>query len=437
MHDLLPDEARIRRLIEGVALETFEHYGYHEIRLPLAEQSELYARSIGAGTDIVEKEVYSLHSRSQRASSARLSLRPEGTAGCLRAAIQHGLVRSGVKLWYRGEMFRHERPQKGRFRQFEQIGVEVIGMGGVEIDAELLSLGCALWRRLGVANNVRLHINSLGSANARARYERALVKFLTPRVSELDAESQRRLQQNPLRILDSKDQATRLALRDAPKLDEYWEDGDKEEFAMLRSALDTMEIDYRVDPALVRGLDYYGGLVFEWLSPDDGAQNAVAAGGRYDALAAQLGGPNAPAAGFAVGVDRLSALLGARLSREPDSGMHGAPDAYIVVPGKMELSKVLAATETLRRHAPRVRFAGPIIAGDKAQMRRARHSGAPFVLSYEQRETGKAQWRLCERGNPGSWRDIEVAELAPLLCEQGRIRRTDSMRQVLPDNPPN
>lgn len=425
MHDLLPDVAQLYRRIEDATIAVLDAYGYREIRLPLAEDSELFQRSIGAGTDIIDKEMYHLqHSSSENHSQTRLSLRPEGTAGCLRAAIQHGLIRGGARLWYQGAMFRHERPQKGRFRQFQQIGVETIGFGGVETDAELLSLGSALWRRLGVEECVHLEINSLGSSAARQRYREALVAFLTPRASELDADSQKRLAHNPLRILDSKNRDTQLLLKQAPRLEDYWSEEDSARFAGLQDILDAMKIEYRVNTRLVRGLDYYGGLVFEWLSKEGGAQNALAAGGRYDDLVVHLGAPAAPAAGFAVGMERLGALVAGQ-TNEQDEALSNADDACVIASPE-SLSVVMGCVEELRQKVPAARLLGPVIASEKAQLRRARNRGVALVLSCELHEQ-RMSWRVYDmRKSSDAWQTLTTDALCAVLGEQVKIRHKRS-----------
>ena len=421
MHDVLPQQATISRVVERTISDTFANYGYGEIRLPLAEQSALFHRSIGAGTDIIDKEMYHLRIDAERQSSTPLSLRPEGTAGCLRAVIQHGLLREGARLWYQGEMFRHERPQQGRFRQFRQMGAEVVGFGGVETDAELLSMGSAIWRKLGVESRVRLEINSLGSAQTRARYHEDLVAFLRPHVNQLDADSQKRLNTNPLRILDSKHKTTQSLLQEAPKLVDYWEAEDAKRFADLQKILQTMKIAYHVNHTLVRGLDYYGGLVFEWLLlAHDGAQDTLAAGGRYDGLVTQLGGQPAPAAGFAIGMERLEALV---LDDDGTTSytfdIDEAVDAYIVVANAENMPQALSVVEELRRTTPEARICGPVIASEKAQLRRAKKSSAKLIFSCETDATGAATWRVSDTK---TWQNCTAQELTSLLRKQVKIR---------------
>jgi histidyl-tRNA synthetase len=414
MPDTLPDKACVLRDLEHVVAQTFGSYGYGEIRLPLAEQSALFQKSMGAGTDIIDKEMYHLHTDAARESSTPLSLRPEGTAGCLRAAIQNGLLREGARLWYQGEMFRHERPQKGRFRQFRQMGAEVIGFGGVETDAEILAMGSAIWRKLGIESRLHLEINCLGSLQTRMRYREDLVAFLRPRVSELDTESQKRLDSNPLRILDSKHQATQSVLNEAPSLADYWEVADAERFSELQKILESMNINYEVNHRLVRGLDYYGGVVFEWLLPDrDGAQDALAAGGRYDDLVTRLGGSAAPAAGFAIGMERLEGMV---FSGDDDSSSSygGSLEAYIVA-DPPALSVTLGAVEQLRRTVPDARICGPIIASEKAQLRRAKKSRANLVVSCELLTKGTIGWRVLQQSAGIPWESYDLDGVATLL----------------------
>lgn len=305
MHDILPEQCRYFARVEKVARAVLAGYGYEEIRLPLLESTDLFKRTIGEVTDIVEKEMYTFADR----NGDSLTLRPEGTAGCVRAGIENGLLHNQVRrLWYGGAMFRHERPQKGRYRQFHQIGVETFGMAGPDIDVELLLLTRRLWRRLGL-NDLELQINSLGTAAVRAVYRDELVGYFTAHQDILDADSRRRLQSNPLRILDSKNPALQELIAGAPQLLASLDYESCAHFDELRRLLDAAGVAYRVNPRLVRGLDYYGKTVFEWVTDRLGAQGTVCAGGRYDGLVAQLGGRATPAAGFAMGIDRLVALL--------------------------------------------------------------------------------------------------------------------------------
>lgn len=373
MNDILPDETPRWRFLEATLGELLAEYGYREIRFPLLENTELFRRSIGEVTDIVEKEMYSFADR----NGESVTLRPEGTASCVRAAEQHGLLRDAVqRLWYRGPMFRHERPQKGRLRQFHQLGAEVFGLPGPDIDAEMLTMTDRLWRRLGLRDCIELELNSLGSSAARAAYREALVSHLSRYRADLDADSQRRLDTNPLRILDSKVERTRELLVDAPALTDYFDAESTEHFARLRAQLDAAGIRYRINPHLVRGLDYYGKTVFEWTSDRLGAQATACAGGRYDGLVGQLGGKPTPAIGFGIGLERLLLLLEA--TAVDPAVDQGSPDAYLVVAEGMA---ALPVAEHLRDAVPGLRLLQHCGGGSlKSQFKRADRSGAPLAL---------------------------------------------------------
>ena len=322
MRDVLPAEARRWRLIEDTAQALLRSFGYEEIQLPLLEFTDLFARGVGEATDIVEKEMYSLADR----DGDSLSLRPEGTAGCVRALQEHGLLYNQTqKVFYSGAMFRYEKPQKGRYRQFSQIGVETFGFPGPDVDAELIVLCARLWEALGIADHVQLQINTLGASGARMAYRDALVAYLQPLAGDLDEDSQRRLQTNPLRILDSKVDATQALLADAPRLVDFIDEDSSQHFARLLDSLDQLGVPYVHNPNLVRGLDYYTHAVFEWVTEDLGAQGTICGGGRYDGLVELLGGRATPAAGFAIGVDR-TALLHEVVHQQPVSR---AVDVYV------------------------------------------------------------------------------------------------------------
>jgi histidyl-tRNA synthetase len=370
MNDLLPEALGLWRRIEDTARAVLESYGYREIRFPLVEKTELYARSIGAVTDIVEKEMYSFEDR----NGDSLSLRPEGTAGCARAGIENGLLHNQIqRLWYAGPMFRHERPQKGRYRQFHQIGVEVFGVATPDIDAELIRMSARLWRRLGI-DGLRLEINSLGTAACRAAYRERLVDYLRGQHAVLDEDSRRRLDTNPLRVLDSKNPAMHGVIAQAPSLLDHLDAESAAHFARVKAELDDAGIAYRVNPRLVRGLDYYTRTVFEWVSDTLGAQGTVCAGGRYDGLVEQLGGQPTPAVGFALGMERLVELA-ARHGAAADD----APLAYLVMLGD-------AAERRGALLAERLRDAGLTVESNlgggslKSQMKRADRSRARYAL---------------------------------------------------------
>jgi histidyl-tRNA synthetase len=370
MHDILPGECAAWQRVEDGARAVLEGYGYDEIRLPLVEKTELFSRSIGDVTDIVEKEMYTFSDR----NGDSLTLRPEGTAGCVRAVIESGLLRGHTpRLWYRGPMFRHERPQKGRYRQFHQIGVEVYGLSGPDVDAELILIGARLWQRLGI-EGVRLEINTLASSDARATYRERLVEFLKQHYDALDEDSRRRLYSNPLRILDSKNPVMQALLAEAPQLLEHLDADSRVHFDALRAHLDAIGIAHVINPRLVRGLDYYGRTVFEWTTDRLGAQGTICAGGRYDDLIPLLGGPATPAVGFALGLERVMALL-------PEASHTAVPHCYLALAGNTAEQLGLAFAERLRDAVPALRMQVHCGGGSlKSQLKRADKSGASFAL---------------------------------------------------------
>ena len=381
MNDLLPPQTARWQRVEAVLREVAGRYGYQEIRTPVIERSDLFYRSIGEQTDIVEKEMYTFTDN----NGDSLTLRPEATASCVRAGNEHGLLHNQTqRLWYTGPMFRHERPQKGRYRQFHQFGVEALGWPGPDIDAEIISLGERLWRTLGISG-VSLEINTLGSASARAAFRDALRDYLAAHVDALDSDSQRRLQRNPLRILDSKDKGTQAALAGAPDLMDFLSDPELAEFSRLQDLLIAAKIDFKVNSRLVRGLDYYTGVVFEWVTDQLGAQSAVCAGGRYDTLVEQLGGTSTPAAGFACGLERLIDLVALN---EVDSPCVRA-EVFLVL--------VAAGVEELGvSYGEQLRDAGLDVLSNcgqgslKKQMRRADASGAfvAVIVGDDERSQG-------------------------------------------------
>ena len=373
MNDLLPEQSPVWQYLEETTQRLFERYGLQEIRFPVLEQTDLFKRSIGEVTDIVEKEMYTFLDR----NGESLTLRPEGTAGCVRACEQAGLFNQSPRVWYRGPMFRYERPQKGRLRQFHQIGVEVFGLEGPDIDGELLVLTHRLWRALGLADHVTLEINSLGSSEDRARYRAELVAWLTARVDKLDEDSQRRLEHNPLRILDSKNPETQALLVDAPKLSDFLGAEARAHFEGLKAILDAVGVPYQVNDKLVRGLDYYGKTVFEWVTQSLGAQGTVCAGGRYDGLVKQLGGKPTPAVGFAMGIERLVLLL-ETLNAVPE-GLDMRADVYVAGVGDV-VPQMLWLADTLREKS-RCRVLSHFGGGSfKSQLKKADRSGAALAL---------------------------------------------------------
>lgn len=373
MNDVLPADIRPWQRLERTARELLEAYGYAEIRVPAVEHTELFERAIGEHTDVVEKEMYTFTDQ----GGESLTLRPEATAGVVRAVIEHGMLRGQRhKLWCMGPMFRHERPQKGRFRQFHQVDVEAIGFAGPDVDAELIALSARLWGRLGITR-IALQINSLGTAESRRSYRGLLADYFRARESRLDADSRRRLESNPLRILDSKNPEMQELIAGAPLLTEHLDAESRAHFDALRAALDEMGIAYRVNPRLVRGLDYYSRTVFEWITDALGAQDAVCSGGRYDGLIAQLGGEPTPAIGFALGIERAVELL--RL--QGDTEAPRAPDVYVIASGERTGAVALRLLESLRDALPQRRFELALGGGAfKAQFRRADRSGAPLAL---------------------------------------------------------
>jgi histidyl-tRNA synthetase len=374
MNDILPTETPQWQRLEREVLEVLEAYGYREVRMPVVEATSLFERTIGETTDIVEKEMYTFNDR----NGDSLSLRPEGTAGCVRACLQHGLIHNQAqRLWYAGPMFRHERPQKGRYRQFHQIGVEAFGMPGPDIDAEHIVMTARLWRRLGM-QGMELQFNSLGSPAARAQYRAALVRYFASHRDVLDEDSRRRLQSNPLRILDSKNPAMQPLIAGAPAFGDYIDAESATHFDGLRQLLDSAGVSYTFNPRLVRGLDYYTRTVFEWVTDRLGSQGTVCAGGRYDELVEQFGGRPTPAAGFAIGVERLVALLQADgLARAHET----TPHVYVMPLAEDCVEVAMQWAEALRDSVPGVRVLMHCGGGSvKSQMRRADQSGARWGL---------------------------------------------------------
>jgi histidyl-tRNA synthetase len=375
MNDLLPEQSATWQYLERAVADVLGRYSYREIRFPILEQTELFKRAVGEVTDIVEKEMYSFDDR----NGDSLSLRPEGTAGCVRACTQNGLLHNQTqRLWYTGPMFRHERPQKGRLRQFHQIGVEAFGLSGPDIDAELLLITARLWKTLKIDHAVTLQINSLGTSTDRANYRRALVDYLSARKDALDEDSQRRLEGNPMRILDSKNPQTQTLLNDAPSLEDFIDDESREHFNQLCAVLDAAGVTYEINPRLVRGLDYYSKTVFEWVTNHLGAQGTVCAGGRYDGLVEQLGGKPCPGVGFAMGVERLVLLLD-ELGVVPDS-VDQTVDLYLLAVGDVE-QQALVLADNLRDSCATARLECHCGGGSfKSQIKKADKSGAAIAL---------------------------------------------------------
>lgn len=372
MNDILPEQTPYWQAVEKALKDVLAGYGYQEIRFPIVEKTELFSRSIGEVTDIVEKEMYTFADR----NGDKLTLRPEGTAGCVRAAMQNGMLNQTQRLWYMGPMFRHERPQKGRYRQFHQVGVEAYGFNGPDIDAEMILMTARLWKKLGLTGP-SLQLNSLGSTESRLAYRDVLVAYFEGHREALDEDSQRRLYTNPLRILDSKNPEMQAINEAAPKLIDHLDEISKQEFETLCQILDTAGLEYEINPRLVRGLDYYGKTVFEWVTDHLGSQGTVCAGGRYDGLVEQLGGKGATAIGFAIGLERLIALLEAMDSLPEVDRL----DAYLVAVGEQANNCALQFAENLRDQIPNLKLITHCGGGSfKSQFKRADRSGARWTL---------------------------------------------------------
>lgn len=414
MNDILPEQTPVWQYVESTVRQVLGQYGYQEIRMPVVEQTELFKRSIGEVTDIVEKEMYTFDDR----NGDSLTLRPEGTAGCVRAAEEHGLLFNQTRrLWYTGPMFRHERPQKGRYRQFHQIGVECFGMDGPDIDAELLILTARLWQALGLAGHTRLEINSIGTSEARKVYRQALVDYLDQYRDQLDDDSKRRLTTNPLRILDSKDAGTRKILDGAPSLDDYLDDESRAHFEQLKGLLDAAGVKYSVNPALVRGLDYYGKTVFEWITDSLGAQGTVCAGGRYDGLVEQLGGKPTKAVGFAMGLERLILLL-ETLELVPDY-VNNHADVYVTAMGDKVIAPAMAIAEELRSALPGSVVVTHCGGGSfKSQMKKADRSGARYAVILGENELASGNVGLKPLRDDEPQQDIARSELVQALASR-------------------
>lgn len=385
MHDILPDDSALWRWLEDELGRLFDSYDFREIRTPIVEKAELFTRAIGQATDVVEKEMYAFPDRNGEV----LSLRPEGTAGVVRAAIENSLLHTpGLKVWYRGPMFRHERPQRGRQRQFHQFGVEMFGLTEPQADAELIALGERIWGRLGLKSVIRLEINTLGDSDDRARYRQSLVDYLKPHYGELDVDSQRRLETNPLRIFDSKVPQTQAIMADAPRLADSLGPEARGHFEAVCQMLDHLGVSYRINPALVRGLDYYSRTVFEWVTDQLGAQGTVCAGGRYDGLVELQGGRPTPGIGFALGAERLTELLRA-------AGVEKTRSAQVFLVYQTAPADALKLAEDLRDQLPDLRLGLSLSGGSlKSQFKRADRSGAAFAIVLGEREAACGQCQI-------------------------------------------
>ncbi|ODN43801.1 histidine--tRNA ligase [Piscirickettsia litoralis] len=384
MNDILPTESAYWQWFEAIARDVMAAYGYQEIRFPIAEKTELFVRGIGEATDVVEKEMYSFEDK----SGESVTLRPEGTASCVRAAMQHGLLHNQQqKLYYLGPMFRYERPQKGRYRQFHQFGVEVFGYHQAELDAEIIFLSANLFKRVGVFDHVTLHINSLGTIEERLAHRTALIAYLQDNKAVLDEDSVRRLEKNPLRILDSKNPAMQEMIESAPSLLDYLTEESLAHFERLKTLLSAAGLSYRVNPRLVRGLDYYSRTVFEWMTDRLGSQAAICAGGRYDGLVEQFGGKTTPAVGFGLGIERLLLLI-ETLGQK--TGLENQPHIYCIATGAEETTQAVVIAEQLRRAFPGLRILSHCDVGSfKSQFKKADKSMAKLALVIGEDELAK------------------------------------------------
>lgn len=405
MNDILPDETALWLYLEDTVRQTFESYGYKQMRMPVLEQTALFKRGIGEATDIVEKEMYTFEDR----SGDSLTLRPEGTAGTVRAGMQHGLFHNQIqRLWYIGPMFRRERPQKGRYRQFFQIGVETFGMSGPDIDAELIIMTARLWKALGL-EGLRLELNTLGTSETRVKYRKDLISYFSASQELLDEDSQRRLDKNPLRILDSKNPAMAELIKGAPTFEEYLDEESADHFKTLCETLDQAGIEYVVNPRLVRGLDYYSKTVFEWITDQLGSQGTVCGGGRFDGLIEHFGGKDTPAIGFAMGLDRLVELL-----KDNGTTVNSAPDIYLISMGDLATKQGLVLAEQIRDQIPTARLLSNCGGGSyKAQFKRADKSGARYAIIIGEDETaaGTVSVKDLKEGDQSTVKQTELAQL--------------------------
>jgi len=411
MNDILPDQTPNWQYVEKCFQAVVHRYGYREIRFPILEQTQLFKRSIGEVTDIVEKEMYSFYDR----NGDNLSLRPEGTAGCVRAADQHGLLfNQQQRLWYQGPMFRHERPQKGRYKQF---GVEAFGMAGPDIDAEVIQLSASLWQDLGLEEYLTLEINNIGTAEDRKRYAAALEAFLSFHAQELDDDARNRTHSNPMRVLDSKNPAVQEILKGAPALVDYVSDESIAHYSELKSLLSQVGIEFIESPRLVRGLDYYNNCVFEWTTDSLGAQGTVCGGGRYDGLVEQLGGKATVAAGFAMGVERLVLMLDS-LGKVPEANAK-VIDVYMVVVGGHLAGPAALLAKQLRQRFPEIGLISHCGGGKYSnQMKRAFNSGARLAIVLDtESEQPLETVKIRQLNDSGDSVSVEIANCSDKLAE--------------------
>lgn len=410
MNDLLPKDSNLWLAMEEVINKLLISYGYKNIRTPIVEKTETFTRAIGAVTDIVEKEMYTW----QDLGGDSLTLRPEGTAGCVRMMIEHNLPRDGIqKVFYRGPMFRHERPQKGRYRQFHQVGVEIFGAIEAKIDAELIAMTAQLWQRLGL-ENVSLEVNSLGSNETRVNYRAILYNYFSEHKSELDENNLRRLETNPLRILDSKNTDMTALITNAPKMIEYLDEDSAKHFAEFTNYLDCLNIDYTVNPRLVRGLDYYNRTVFEWISNDLGTQGTICAGGRYDYLVEQMGGKPTPGVGFAMGLERLMLLI----SEQSESITKQAPSLYFIALGDEAQQASMRICNDIHQNLPEIIVINDISMGSlKSQMKKADKSNSDYALILGEEEMKNNQISLKPLKGQGEQQSILLEGIIAYLQE--------------------
>ncbi|EMX0223984.1 histidine--tRNA ligase [Vibrio fluvialis] len=409
MNDCLPTQSPLWQKVEGIVKNVISAYGYNEVRMPIVEETNLFSRAVGEETDVVSKEMYTFEDR----NGDSLTLRPEGTAGCVRSCIQNSLInRDEQRLWYMGPMFRHERPQKGRYRQFHQCGVEVFGLNGPDVDAELIMMTARLWRELGIDKHVRLELNSIGSQEDRADYRTALVAFLEQHIDVLDEDCKRRMHTNPLRVLDTKNPDIQAVLGNAPRLSEYLGEESKAHFAGLCELLDAAGIEYTVNERLVRGLDYYNRTVFEWMTESLGSQGTVCGGGRYDGLVEQLGGKATPAVGFAMGLERLVLMM----ETLGNTDVRRNVDVYMVTAGEGTLTAGMKLVEKLREQVPGLRVMTHFGGGNfKKQFKRADKVGAAVALVLGENEVAEKTVVLKDLAG-GEQETISQTEIAGKLA---------------------
>ena len=417
MSDTLPDQSLSWQYLESAFQRIVKRFGYREIRFPIIERTELFKRSIGEVTDIVEKEMYSFDDR----NGDNVSLRPEGTAGCVRAANQHGLLyNQQQRLWYSGPMFRHERPQKGRYRQFHQFGVEAFGMAGPDIDAEILQLSASLWKELDLSEYLTLQINNIGNAEDRNRYGIALTEFLKSKAQQLDEDARNRIYTNPMRVLESKIPEVQQALQGCPKLQDFVSEASQEHYLALQGLLMRANIPFIENARLVRGLDYYNYCVYEWTTESLGAQGAVCGGGRYDGLVEMLGGKSTLAAGFAIGIERLILMLDS-LGKVPEE-VRKSIDVYVLVVGANLAEQALELVQRIRTEFPQLGVVSHCGGGKyNSQLKRAFNSGARLAVILEREDTGSNDLKNAKIRRLEDSKESETVEIANILPKLGEF----------------